>query len=54
MHRLPVYRDRDERLMLAEEAQDQVLSLPIWPQMTTDVQRRVVDAVAMSMARIRG
>jgi dTDP-4-amino-4,6-dideoxygalactose transaminase len=50
VHKLPLYRDRDERLILAEEAQAQVLSLPIWPQMPIDTQRRVIEAIAAAMA----
>lgn len=50
VHKLPLYRDRDERLILAEEAQAQVLSLPIWPTMPVETQRRVVEAIAAAMA----
>ncbi|MFN3430393.1 MAG: DegT/DnrJ/EryC1/StrS family aminotransferase [Candidatus Sericytochromatia bacterium] len=50
VHKLPLYRDRDERMILAEEAQSQVLSLPIWPQMPADTQRQVVGALSNAMA----
>jgi dTDP-4-amino-4,6-dideoxygalactose transaminase len=52
VHKLPLYRDRDERLILAEEAQSQVLSLPIWPRMPIDTQRRVIEAIAAAMATL--
>jgi dTDP-4-amino-4,6-dideoxygalactose transaminase len=53
VHRLPVYRDREDRRLLAEEAQDQVLSLPIWPRMPAETQHRVVDALKRSLATLR-
>jgi dTDP-4-amino-4,6-dideoxygalactose transaminase len=48
-HRLPVYADSDGHLPIAERLSGEVLSLPIWPQMTDDVQQRVADAVRAAL-----
>jgi dTDP-4-amino-4,6-dideoxygalactose transaminase len=48
-HRLPVYTDSDGHLPIAERLSGEVLSLPIWPQMTDDVQQRVADAVRAAL-----
>ncbi len=45
LHQLPVYADRKERHPVSEAACGEVLSLPIWPQITEDVQERVVTAI---------
>ena len=45
VHQLPVYTEMDVRLPLAERAAKEVMSLPIWSQMTDDVQVRVVDTL---------
>jgi dTDP-4-amino-4,6-dideoxygalactose transaminase len=42
VHRLPVYEGLTGNLPLAEEAACEVLSLPIWPQISHAVQERVV------------
>jgi dTDP-4-amino-4,6-dideoxygalactose transaminase len=45
LHRLPVYAHRSTPLPCSEQAAAEVLSLPIWPQITADVQARVADAL---------
>ncbi len=45
VHKLPIYGDIDVRLPVAEQAANEVLSLPIWPQIGSDVQVRVVEAI---------
>lgn len=46
-HRLPVYDDRDvPDLPATEQAAGEVLSLPIWPEITEDQQARVAEALA--------
>lgn len=45
MHRLPVYRAMELSLPITEQATAEVLSLPIWPQMSADTQGRVADAI---------
>jgi len=42
IHKLPIYAGLDIHLPEAERAAAEVLSLPIWPQITPDVQERVV------------
>lgn len=50
MHKLPVYPDHaNDRLPLSEAASAQALSLPIWPEITKDVQDRVVQAVSKAL-----
>lgn len=44
-HQLPIYADRHLHLPIAENLSQEVLSLPIWPQMSLGVQERVIDAV---------
>jgi dTDP-4-amino-4,6-dideoxygalactose transaminase len=45
MHRLPVYAELNDHLPVAEAAADEVLSLPIWPQMPRAVQEWVTEAL---------
>lgn len=47
IHRLPVYAEayRDQELPVAEAAAEQVLSLPIWPAIDVETQKRVVAAL---------
>jgi dTDP-4-amino-4,6-dideoxygalactose transaminase len=49
-HQLPVYADQDWHLPVAERLSGEVLSLPIWPEMTDDVQHRVVEAMRTALA----
>ena len=44
-HQLPVYDDYDVALPVSEKAGQQVLSLPIWPGITPEVQASVVSAL---------
>ncbi len=46
-HRLPVYRDSHAHLScpLAERMASEVLSLPMWPEVTEETQQRVVKAL---------
>jgi dTDP-4-amino-4,6-dideoxygalactose transaminase len=51
MHKLPVYKDLPVGpLPHSEQAAAEALSLPIWPTITLDTQRRVVDALARAIA----
>lgn len=45
LHRLPPYMGRNLSLPDAEQAAGEVLSLPLWPQVGTDLQREVVEVV---------
>lgn len=47
--RLPVYADLPNRCPVSDRLAGEVLSLPIWPQMEEDVQRRVVEAVRTAL-----
>jgi len=49
-HQLPVYSGQDWHLPVAEQLSGEVLSLPIWPEMTDDVQHRVVEAMRTALA----
>ncbi|MBH25214.1 MAG: erythromycin biosynthesis sensory transduction protein eryC1 [Myxococcales bacterium] len=49
IHQLPLYRDHAPTLPVAEELSREVLSLPIWPQMTDETQRTVVDALRRAL-----
>jgi dTDP-4-amino-4,6-dideoxygalactose transaminase len=42
VHKLPVYRDCEASMPIAEALADEVLSLPIWPQIDAEIQERVV------------
>ncbi len=48
VHKLPVYSS-EERLPQAETAANQVLSLPIWPQIKEETQQRVATTLRKSM-----
>ena len=50
LHQLPVYRPMGYCLPVAEAAAREVLSLPLWPRISADVQRRVVDALREALA----
>jgi dTDP-4-amino-4,6-dideoxygalactose transaminase len=45
LHRLPFYAGRGEQYPQAEAAAAEVLSLPLWPQITPEVQARVAAAL---------
>jgi dTDP-4-amino-4,6-dideoxygalactose transaminase len=45
LHRLPFYAERGEHYPQAEAAAAEVLSLPMWPQITPEVQARVASAL---------
>jgi dTDP-4-amino-4,6-dideoxygalactose transaminase len=45
LHWLPIYSHMDVRLPVTEKAASEVISLPIWPKITPDVQERVADAL---------
>jgi dTDP-4-amino-4,6-dideoxygalactose transaminase len=45
VHRLPIYAEQNHSLPVAEVAALEVLSLPIWPDMTFELQGRVVDTL---------
>jgi dTDP-4-amino-4,6-dideoxygalactose transaminase len=48
VHRLKVY-DLKLDLPVAEKAASEVISLPIWPQITPEIQLRVGDALRSSL-----
>ncbi len=52
IHRLPVYESeyRDLELPVTEHAADQVLSIPIWPEIEGATQERVVAALKDALA----
>ena len=50
VHQLPLYRELDYHLPLAEKVAGEVLSLPIWPTMDEPTQRRVVEAIKRALA----
>ena len=52
IHRLPVYESnyRDLQLPVTEQAADQVLSIPIWPEIDASMQERVVAALGDALA----
>jgi dTDP-4-amino-4,6-dideoxygalactose transaminase len=50
VHRLPVYAASAPGLPVAEAAATEVLSLPIWPRITTYVQEEIVAAIARALA----
>lgn len=48
-HRLPVYAGQYGTFTNAETLASEVLSLPIWPQMSEEIQLRVVEALKASL-----
>ncbi|MBI5928580.1 MAG: DegT/DnrJ/EryC1/StrS family aminotransferase [Chloroflexi bacterium] len=46
VHQLPYYRKQTLSLMAAEKAADEVLSLPLWPQIQIETQQAVVNQIA--------
>ncbi len=50
VHRLPIYRDLGYRLPVAEAAAEEILSLPLWPQITRAVQERVAETLCQALA----
>jgi len=50
VHQLPVYAQLNVNLPLTEEAAGEVLSLPIWPQLSQTVQERVVTSLQQALA----
>jgi dTDP-4-amino-4,6-dideoxygalactose transaminase len=49
VHKLPVYEHQQWHLPEAERASREVLSLPLWPQITYETQARVVDALRQAI-----
>ncbi|MBI1860623.1 MAG: DegT/DnrJ/EryC1/StrS family aminotransferase, partial [Deltaproteobacteria bacterium] len=49
VHQLPVYQHLAISCPIAEQAAQEVLSLPIWPQMTPAIQHTVVNAIANAL-----
>ncbi len=47
--RLPIYAGKHPTNLISDRLAGEVLSLPIWPQMTDDVQERVIAAVQQAM-----
>lgn len=52
LHKLPIYLSMGAALPEAERASAEVLSLPIWPQMTDATQDEVVGALRDALARL--
>jgi len=50
VHRLPVYDGLNPTLSLTEQAADEVLSLPIWPQLSHTVQEQVAASLQKALA----
>ena len=50
VHQLPVYAQLNFNLPLTEAAAGEVLSLPIWPQLSQTVQKRVVTSLQQALA----
>ncbi len=51
VHRLPFYEKKSNVLPQAERASEEVLSLPIWPQMTEDWQQEVANVLIRALSR---
>ena len=49
VHRLPVYDGLNSTLPLTEEATAEVLSLPIWPQLSGTVQEQVIASLHQAL-----
>lgn len=49
VHRLPIYQHMDCHLPHTEQAAREVLSLPIWPQITEAIQQRVVEVLKSAL-----
>ena len=45
VHRLPIYADLDYSFPHSEAAAGEVLSLPIWPQISNGTQERVANTL---------
>lgn len=45
LHKLPVYKDMTVSMPVSEQVATEVLSLPIWPKITWEVQERIVEAL---------
>lgn len=52
VHRLPIYAAHNLHLPESEKAASEVLSLPIWPQITLDVQQRVAGALIRAVEHL--
>lgn len=50
VHKLPVYAQNAVTLPEAEKAAGEVLSLPVWPEITESVQTKVVEALEAALA----
>lgn len=49
IHNLPIYKDLGLQLSVAENTANEVLSIPMWPQIEEDTQKRVVKALTESI-----
>ena len=52
LHRLPVYRDLCIQMPHSDQAAQEVLSLPIWPQMKAETQDLVIEAVRKALKEL--
>ena len=51
LHELPAYRAAEAHCPVAEAVSHEILSLPFWPRITTEVQRRVASEVRSALGR---
>ena len=49
IHNLPIYAHLNYSLPVAEQAASEVLSLPIWPQITFDTQSLVAQMIRKAL-----
>lgn len=49
LHQLPIYANMGYKLPEAERAAGEVLSLPMWPQITPEIQSRVVEGLRAAL-----
>lgn len=49
VHRLPIYADLGYCLPISETAAEEVLSLPIWPQIEQEIQERVTQTLCQAL-----
>lgn len=45
LHKLPVYQDKEWHFPLSECAAEEVLSLPMWPLMSVEIQEKIISTI---------
>jgi dTDP-4-amino-4,6-dideoxygalactose transaminase len=53
LHELPSYRAPDAQRPVADAVSQEILSLPFWPRITTEVQQRVANEIRSACGRAR-